>query len=722
MSKRKIGSYSPTNLTPHKKKTRVVPAATLHQWTAQGFMHMVYTPPASSLPSPFATNFQLDQHIKDNIVQFGPALQTIYEATHTAAAAGARELIRALCDDEHIAWIDPLQPIVLKAGEGLSLQVYLLLDHARTVADIPRSQGDHKKIIRFRRTISEYAIQWFAFVQRDTQLVVNGQRYPRNHDLVIGPLPSFSIVEYHDRAVFLCLNPQSVDYMPGDLDYQPTINRIVGSFSKEQGSKGKDAAALPSADTVDTRATVRMEPEIQPDDSDSCEYFNWRLREWKILQERSGVKLSDPIPAAIHDRHAEWLYDSNIYRAIASVTTAIGVEQDIDFAMIDEEGYRKARDFTVKVDENNPLITTGRNGELFLPYNTTIVGGMHWVLLHVKYPNEVPEIHVYDTLDMVKGSEPRVKRTVINTALYDDPFFVADDLDNIDLIHHDIPRQPGGWECGYFTILNAWCLALGMEPNTKTHKAGSPAGLTDLIDMINLAIAGFMDSATIQSFMRCVGFVDPDHDTIAPDRHFTRTVPFLARTSVNRYIIERREIEQNPSSAVRRLDLGNIRFLLDSTNPGALGNLNKLSTEAILQHFQQWLKERNLVDPTMPPSPTSPATIRLTTLGSTAWLIPSKIPDDVRVLRQIWDIYHATLKQKGYLGQARQERARDLANGAFSTQEIASSASYPYGDPKIVALERLDMLPTTHTLTLEEREGLRSASKPRVKLMFSKGR
>ncbi|KAI4841564.1 hypothetical protein E4T45_09448, partial [Aureobasidium sp. EXF-8846] len=573
----------------------------------------------------------------------------------------------------------------------------------------------------FRRAISEYAIQWFAFVQKDTQLVVNGQKYPKTHDLVIGPLPSFSIVEYLDRAVFLCLNSQSVDYMPGDLDYQPTIERIVGSFSKGI-SLGKEAAA-----TVDTRPTVRMEPEIQPDDSDSCEYFNWRLQEWKILQERSGVKLSDPIPAALGSVCGEWLFDSHIYRGIASVTTAIGVEQDIDFAMIDEEGYRRARQVTVTVDENDPLITTGRNGELFLPYNTTVTKGVHWVLLHVKYPNEVPEIHVYDTMNMVRGTEARVKRTVINTALYDDPFFVANDLEDINLIHHQVPRQPSGWECGYFTVLDAWCLALGMEPSKKSHTAASPARLANLIDVLNLAIAGFMDSATIQSFMRCVGFVDPDHDTIAPDRHFTRTVPFLTKTSVNRYIIQRREIEENPDSAVRRLDLSTIRFLLDSTSPGAFGDLDKLSTEVILQHFQQWLEERNLVDPTMPPSPTSPATIRLTfgiaqSLGPTAWSIPPNIPDDARVLRQIWDIYHTTLKQKGYLGQAREERARDLSNGAFSTQEIASGASYPYGDPRIISLERLNMLPTKHVLTPEERDGLRNASKPKLKITFSKGK
>jgi hypothetical protein len=129
MSKRKLGSHSPTGLTPKKKKTRVVPTATLHQWTAQDFKHMVYTPPASLLPSPFAINYQLDRHIKKNIAQFGPALQTIFEPTRTAAQTGARKSIKELCDDDNIVWIDPMQPIVLKAGEGLSLYIYLLVYH-----------------------------------------------------------------------------------------------------------------------------------------------------------------------------------------------------------------------------------------------------------------------------------------------------------------------------------------------------------------------------------------------------------------------------------------------------------------------------------------------------------------------------------------------------------------------------------------------------------------
>jgi hypothetical protein len=110
-------------MSPKKKKTRVVPTATLHQWTAKGFKEMVYTPPASSFPSPFGKNFKLDQHTKDGIARFGPRLQAIFDATYSADQTGARKSIQELCDNDQISWIDPLQPIVLESGEGLKLYV-----------------------------------------------------------------------------------------------------------------------------------------------------------------------------------------------------------------------------------------------------------------------------------------------------------------------------------------------------------------------------------------------------------------------------------------------------------------------------------------------------------------------------------------------------------------------------------------------------------------------
>lgn len=586
-----------------------------------------------------------------------------------------------------------------------------------------RTQGEDEEpgLLRFKRVFSEYAVQWFGFVRQGSELVVNGQKYPSTRDFVIGPFPSFSILEYHDRVVFLYLNPEGINYLPGKLDNQQTIDRIVGKFKKEQDSRGKDKEtdSPPEGETTDSSITVRIEPEIQPEDAGSCAYFRWRMEEWRLLHKRSGVRLREPIPESSRIKSGEWLLDSSVWRAIASVTTAIGVEHNIDFAMIDEEAYRRAR---VVGGNYRDLVITGRNGDLFLPYNTDEKQGTHWLLVHVKYVNDAPEIHTYDSMNIdpeqhawdplishgyTQGQIKSIKRTVVQTGLYDDPMFMTDDLDNIPIMHHPVKRQPHGWECGYYTVLYAWAIALGMKPGQKGHTAGSAARVDELIEMINLATAGFMDSATIQAFMRCTGFLDPAHSTIAADRHFTRTVPFLAKTSVNRYIIQRREIDRNPVSATRRIDLNTMRILLDSANPGAL-EVDRMSPDTVLLHFDKWLKERNLVDPTTPPSPTSPETIRLTfciaqSMGPAEWAVASNIPDDTRILRQIWDIYHQTLKKKGYLGQARVERAKNTANGEFSSQEVATDAHYPYGDPKLVVLDRLGMLPSTDTLTPNER-------------------
>ncbi|KAG9965199.1 hypothetical protein KCU61_g2118, partial [Aureobasidium melanogenum] len=712
MSKRKLGSQSPPNVSSQKKKTRVVPDLKLHRWTSGGFEHMVYTPPVSSLPSPFGIDFHLDQDTKDTVAQFGPAVQVAFEATSRVAdMAGARQTLLNLCNNEQVAWIDPLQPITLKAGEGLSLS----------------HENDEKRIIRFRMVFSAYAIRWFAFVQRDTHLTFNGQSYPKTHDIVIGPLPPFSVVNYHDRAVFLYLNRESVDYRPGKLDSQPSISRILANLKDDKDSGSKEGttvatAALTSEGTVDIKTSAKTEPEIQPEDSDSCEYFRWRMQEWKLLQKRSNVALIEPARPAYYNHRTEWLADTVVFRAIASVITAIGLENNVDFAMIDEWGYRQLKKY--EGAENEPLATTGRNKDLLLAYNTDDEDGLHWLLVHARYVNNKPEIHVYDTLNMVRGTEGTIKRAILNTRLYDVEEDVASDLRKIDLTHHTVARQPNTWECGYLTILNAWCLALGMEPGAKSHYATSMNRIQELIDMINLSMAGFMDSATIQAYMRCVGFVDAGHNTVASDRHFTRSVPFLIKESLNKYILMRQELEKNPQSAIRRLDLDTIRFLL-RPDLGDFEDLDTMKPEVILEHFDRWLKDRDLIqwDPKTPLSPTSPATMRLAfVLADSADTQGPRlpiIPDDIKVLRQIWNIYHRMLKEQGHLGTARQERAKDKAEDPFTTQEISDDANYPYDDPKFIALDRLAMLPTKHTLTPIEKELIRGVSSrpaPKLKL------
>lgn len=121
MSKRKLGSRSPPNMSPQKKKNRAVPDLKLHRFTADGFEHMVYTPPVSSLPSPFGIDFELDQDTSNALAQFGSAVRISFEAISRTADPGARQTLLTLCNNEQVGWIDPLQPVAFKTAEGIQL-------------------------------------------------------------------------------------------------------------------------------------------------------------------------------------------------------------------------------------------------------------------------------------------------------------------------------------------------------------------------------------------------------------------------------------------------------------------------------------------------------------------------------------------------------------------------------------------------------------------------
>ena len=78
------------------------------------------------------------------------------------------------------------------------------------------------------------------------------------------------------------------------------------------------------------------------------------------------------------------------------------------------------------------------------------------------------------------------------------------------------PRQVGSNTCGLHVILNAWTYMLGIPIHPNILRRGrtekDEGGETDYrflkggLEMVNLALAGFMDSATIQAFFNVYGY------------------------------------------------------------------------------------------------------------------------------------------------------------------------------------------------------------------------
>ncbi|KAH9874345.1 hypothetical protein IAQ61_003534 [Plenodomus lingam] len=66
-----------------------------------------------------------------------------------------------------------------------------------------------------------------------------------------------------------------------------------------------------------------------------------------------------------------------------------------------------------------------------------------------------------------------------------------------------VSQQPTQSECGYYVIINAWILALGLQPDSSVRVDWSDEFFEDLINLIHLTRIGKADWALIYAFLRC---------------------------------------------------------------------------------------------------------------------------------------------------------------------------------------------------------------------------
>jgi len=72
--------------------------------------------------------------------------------------------------------------------------------------------------------------------------------------------------------------------------------------------------------------------------------------------------------------------------------------------------------------------------------------------------------------------------------------------------------------CGFYTILNAWAVMLGIPVHPQSRRRGQSTHgefMAQGLEMINLALSGHMDSRTIQAFLNVFGYTtvqDPENE------------------------------------------------------------------------------------------------------------------------------------------------------------------------------------------------------------------
>lgn len=169
-------------------------------------------------------------------------------------------------------------------------------------------------------------------------------------------------------------------------------------------------------------------------------------------------------------------------------------------------------------------------------------------------PNEV-QLRIYDSAG--DGAGPncqhilRRARNLIERGQWPNPA-VNTPLQYRNSGFHSVPQQQGGTNtCGLYTIMNAWAVMLGIPiqhkdtwvPGHSAHYAFARVGL----EIVNHALAGFMDSRTIQAFMNVHRYCKPQDATSAAQRVVPVNTVAMQQTRLVRKLHSQRRVDRGVS-------------------------------------------------------------------------------------------------------------------------------------------------------------------------------
>ncbi|KAF2032494.1 hypothetical protein EK21DRAFT_60679 [Setomelanomma holmii] len=222
----------------------------------------------------------------------------------------------------------------------------------------------------------------------------------------------------------------------------------------------------------------------------------------------------------------KWLDDTEVALSIASVTMAITEMQDAHQGF----GFVAPGSTPVLLNAMNwdtlPTIRPGR--PLLVPLNID----SHFILLVVQL-NDAQQI-TFSVMDSEAYHLVAERRDLVNvwarritaTSAWKRDVFPGNPRfgDVIQLHTTWVPtaQQCSDCYCGYHVILNAWSLALGLEPDPAVQLDWNDEFYRNLQDVVHLARMGRADWRMIHNFLRCRRFVLDDE--VPEDRRFGQTV------------------------------------------------------------------------------------------------------------------------------------------------------------------------------------------------------
>lgn len=282
--------------------------------------------------------------------------------------------------------------------------------------------------------------------------------------------------------------------------------------------------------TTETAGKPEKEQSALPEDFDPCKYFD---------QQRNAL-LSDPaVAAAVESLRTRatttfglWLTDEEVSLAIAAVTLGITNAQGLEggFGCLNQTAVQYCQYPNPTLIQ--PTIRPGR--PLIVPIN---LDG-HLVLVVIQFDGSkeesTPTISILDSKSHNYSFEQRARvfdtaRNILIASRWG-RFPNMPDADDFrqytrKALHAEwipVAPQPTDNECGYYAILNAWALALGLQPNINFFPSWTAQFFQDVVDVIHIARVGRADWRLIYAFLTCKDFID-NASAVPEDRHFERT-------------------------------------------------------------------------------------------------------------------------------------------------------------------------------------------------------
>ncbi|RMZ72421.1 Alpha-glucuronidase [Pyrenophora seminiperda CCB06] len=299
-----------------------------------------------------------------------------------------------------------------------------------------------------------------------------------------------------------------------------------------------------SAEDVRARYYQLLDEEFKP-----CEHLQLTLEQLlasETIREPLEKFRKGNNSEKVTTRIGKWLQDSEATVCVHTVLMAINEMQSKG------EGFAMVPNWKVQ----EPYIPDGECIRPGRPFIVPFVMDSHAILFVMQIEEDgQPAIYILDSLPHKATRQDRTIRFNHAWSVICGTKWLPENFDQENpnkykpkyATYAQSAVQPGSDECAYFSVLNAWGLALGLQLNPAAKLKWTDKFFQQLQDILHLARHGHADWRLIYAFLLCNDFVQ--EGVVPENRRFANTYEILSETRFSGMLYDLQKLE-----AVDRLE------------------------------------------------------------------------------------------------------------------------------------------------------------------------